>query len=241
MRRLDKVNELKKVASTFDDYGKSYSETVNEAISFSGFSIDFFTRVKASYLVDIATSHFGRTDSLKLLDIGCGVGNFHPLLRPSVGALTGVDISPNSVEVAKVANPQVAYDVYDGARLPYADETFDAAYTICVMHHVPPQHWPQFVSEMKRVVRRGGLAIVFEHNPRNPLTMRIVNRCPFDEDAVLLTPETTCELFRKEGFTGIQHRSILTIPAANKLLRRVDQIAGRLPLGAQYYMAATRP
>lgn len=235
------MDEMKKVASTFDEYGTSYSDAVNASIAFSGLSVDFFTRVKASYLIDLATTHFGRVDSLNFLDIGCGVGNFHPLVHPKVGALTGVDISRTSIDVAKVANPTVAYDVYDGSRLPYPDGTFDAAYTICVMHHVPPQQWPQFVSEMKRVVKPGGLAMVFEHNPRNPLTMRIVNRCPFDEDAVLLKPETTCALFRERGFAEIRSRSILTIPAANKVLRRIDQFAGRLPFGAQYYMAATRP
>jgi ubiquinone/menaquinone biosynthesis C-methylase UbiE len=234
-------DENEKTAQIFDSYGDRYSEAVNEALAFSGLSVDFFTKVKADYLIDLTSRRFGGTSSCSVLDIGCGVGNFHPILAPKFGSLSGVDISSASIEIARKRNPAVAYEVYDGMKLPYEDSSFDAAFTVCVMHHVPPAQWPLFVSEMKRIVKPGGLAMVFEHNPRNPLTMRIVNRCPFDEDAVLLKPETTMQLFEDAGFSELRTRSILTIPAAGAALRFVDQFFGRLPLGAQYFLAATKP
>lgn len=235
------MNDIRKTAQTFDEYGTSYSQAVNDAIAFSGLSVDFFTKVKAGYLIDLAAQQFGGLSNRSLLDVGCGIGNFHPLLAPHVGSLAGVDISDGSIEIARESNPGVAYMTYDGLRLPYDDATFDVAFTICVMHHVPPKQWPLFVSEMKRVLRPGGLAMVFEHNPRNPVTMRIVNRCPFDEDAVLLRPEETRELFGDAGFAQVRARSILTIPAANRTLRHVDQLFGKLPLGAQYFLTAVKP
>ncbi|MRG53973.1 methyltransferase domain-containing protein [Phyllobacterium sp. SYP-B3895] len=234
------VNEIEKTARTFDEYGKSYTETVNEAIAFTGLSVDFFTRVKAAYLVELAQAHFGGTAHLEVLDVGCGIGNFHPLLSSTFRSLRGVDISAASVDAARANNPGVAYDVYDGLTLPYADATYDAVFTICVLHHVPPVQWPIFVSEMKRILKPGGLALIFEHNPYNPVTLRIVNRCPFDEDAVLLKPDTTRALFHDAGFANISSRSILTVPAANKMLRKLDQVFGRLPIGAQYYLTAIR-
>ena len=70
-------------------------------------------------------------------------------------------IASGGLTQAADRNPGVSYRPYDGRRLPYEDGQFDAAVTICVMHHVPPAQWPAFAAEMKRVVRRGGLAVVF--------------------------------------------------------------------------------
>jgi SAM-dependent methyltransferase len=228
-------------AEVFDEHGRTYSETVNRAVGFVGLDVDFFTRVKAGYILDICESVFANTSDVRALDVGCGVGNFHGLLGPHFRSLAGVDVSAASVEIAAARElPNTNYDVYDGKELPYEDETFDLAFTICVMHHVPPPQWEAFSREMFRVLRKGGLALVFEHNPLNPLTLRAVNNCPFDEDAVLLSARTTVGLLKTAGFTDIARRSILSVPAGNRLLRNVDRIFSHLPLGAQYYVRARR-
>ncbi len=81
-------------------------------------------------------------------------------------------MSAACIQTARERNASVDYSVYDGQRLPYDDASFDFAYTICVMHHVPPAQWPAFAAEMRRVVKPGGMAAVFEHIPYNPLTRR---------------------------------------------------------------------
>jgi ubiquinone/menaquinone biosynthesis C-methylase UbiE len=129
----------------------------------------------------------------------------------------------------------VAYQTYDGRRLPYPDASFDAAYTVCVMHHVPPEQWESLVREMRRVVRPGGITVVFEHNPFNPLTRRAVSTCEFDENAVLLRARRTRLLLRKAGLREVRSRYILTLPAAGGLPHKVDRLFSRLPFGAQYY------
>lgn len=225
---------------TFDSVSQSYSRLVEEAVAVPGFSADFFTKVKADYIQDLSEQHFGRTSALTVLDIGCGIGNFHGPLLPLFGQLEAADISRSSLDLAAARYPAVRYSHYDGARLPYADASFDMAFTVCVMHHVPSADWPRFVAEMHRVVKPGGLALAFEHNPRNPLTMRTVNRCPFDEGAELLMPQRMVELFKGPGFFDLSVRSIISVPPAGTFLRRIDKLFGRLPLGAQYYLAAKR-
>lgn len=226
-------------AKTFDGYKDTYSEAVDTAIAFTGLKTDFFTRVKADYIKVIADKHFGSETPLAVLDVGCGIGNYHQLLRPHFETLDGVDVSEACIETARAKNPSVAYKVYDGGYLPYESASFDMAFTICVLHHVPTDSWPRFMREMRRILKPNGLAIVFEHNPRNPLTMKAVNSCPFDEDAVLLKREMTESLLRNAGFSKIASRYILTIPPANAFLRRVDQLFSRLPLGGQYFVTAS--
>lgn len=233
--------QQKAIAEEFDGYQNTYEDAVNASLSFSGLKVDFFTHVKADYLMDILSTSLGDPSGLNVLDIGCGVGVYHKLLAPQVGRLTGVDVSSACVEKARSACPGVFYDVYDGARLPYEDGAFDAAFTICVMHHVPTANWERFAAEMFRVVRPGGLGVVFEHNPRNPLTMRVVNNCPFDEDAVLLKSEKTRALLAGAGFAPVKSRHILTIPAAGRLLRTIDGAFSPIGMGAQYYVSGRKP
>jgi SAM-dependent methyltransferase len=236
-RRMDP--QQAQTAKTFDTYKDTYSEAVDASVSFTGLSTDFFTRVKAGYILDVTQTHFGNPGELSVLDVGCGVGNYHSLLSPHFKALSGVDVSSACVETARGRNPAVEYKVYDGGTLPYESVSFDVAFTICVMHHVPPSQWQNFAREMRRVLKPGGLALVFEHNPRNPLTMRAVNTCPFDADAVLMRSDTTEKLFRAAGFNSVASRYILSVPAANGFLRRIDRLVARMPFGGQYYVVAT--
>ena len=210
--------------SEFDAYRNSYSEAVNNAISFSGLDLDFFTRAKAVRLLDLLGDTLGPADHLSILDVGCGIGNYHELLRGKVGKLTGVDPSSECIDEAKQRNPDVFYRVSDGTALPFKDGEFDAVFAICVMHHVPPVDWAKFSFEIARVTRPGGAVLIFEHNPYNPLTRRVVSTCPFDKDAV----------------SEVEGRYILAVPAIAGALRRIDDALGGIPLGAQYHVIGRR-
>ncbi len=231
-------DQQKAVAEEFDGYDGSYSEAVNKSLGIPGLKVDFFTRVKAAYLEQLVSSELGQLSAQSVLDIGCGVGNFHSILQDKFQQLSGVDVSEKCLGVAKAKHPIVNYELYDGSRLPYDDDQFDVVFTVCVMHHVPSSNWPAFAAEMRRVLRPGGLAVVFEHNPLNPLTMRAVNRCPFDADAELLPSKRTVGLFQNTGFAEVKRRFILTVPAVGRGGMAVDRLFSRLGLGAQYYVAA---
>jgi SAM-dependent methyltransferase len=226
--------------SEFDQYRSTYADAVNTSIAFSGLDVDYFTRAKATRLLDALALTVGSTQNLSVLDVGCGVGNYHPLLKGKVGRLTGVDPSSECIAEARAKNPEVRYAVSDGDHIPFNEGEFDAAYAICVMHHVPPAKWELFAAELVRVTKPGGLVIIFEHNPYNPLTRRAVSTCPFDEDAVLLSKRKTTAYLRGAGLTSIVGKYILTIPSVDGPLRRIDDALGALPLGAQYYVCGRR-
>ena len=65
------------------------------------------------------------------------------------------------------------------------------------------------------MLRPGGLVAIYEHNPLNPVTMRVVNTCPFDEHAVLLRKRETRDLVAAEGFTAIEARTMMTVPPSS--------------------------
>jgi ubiquinone/menaquinone biosynthesis C-methylase UbiE len=222
------------IAEDFDKYRETYDEAVNKAIAFSGLTVDKFTNAKARDLVRLIKLHFESPEDVTVLDVGCGIGNYHPLLVPAVGSVTGIDVSQACIERARSRNPSVAYDIYDGERLPYPDNSFSVAYCVCVVHHVPPASWQRFVNELARVVAAGGMVIVYEHNPWHPLTRRVVGYCAFDRDAVLIAMPNMRELLRSAGCVNVSTRSILTLPPGLAISERLDVLFSRLPLGSQY-------
>ncbi|WP_353643948.1 methyltransferase domain-containing protein [Mesorhizobium sp. WSM2239] len=224
------------MAESFDSYRTAYGKLVEDSISFSGLQHDFFLAAKADLLERLLADRGLASGNrpVHALDVGCGIGAFHPLLRGRFASLSGCDISGDSIARARHDNSWVDYTVHRAPSLPYKDGRFDLAFAICVVHHVPPAQWPAFLGELKRVVRPGGIACIIEHNPYNPLTRFAVLRCPFDEDAVLLTSRTARRLFYQAGFSEIESEHFLLLPSAKPLARMIEKSFARVPLGAQY-------
>ena len=65
----------------FDAYSSNYRALVNDSLALPGLSVDYFTKVKAEYLKDILRKAF-KTTFVDALDLGCGVGSSHRILRP---------------------------------------------------------------------------------------------------------------------------------------------------------------
>jgi SAM-dependent methyltransferase len=218
----------------FDQFSDGYEATVEQSVSFSGLKHDFFLAAKSRLLAKLFAERFADPHAISILDLGCGVGLFHPWLQPLVGRITGADPSGESIERARVANPTVTYAVEDGRAMSFADDSFDVALAVTALHHVPPADWTGFVAEMRRVVRPGGLVVIIEHNPWNPLTRLAVARCELDRDAVLLSAGRATTLLKQAGCRKLADRHFLLLPSESGIARKLESCAASLPLGAQY-------
>lgn len=218
---------------SFDTYTKTYSDEVNQAVHFSGRRHEFFLDAK----VDVFSDLIGRAVPLsdtRVLDVGCGVGAMASKLAPQVECLVGVEIAGAALREALHRVPAAALCHYDGRRLPFAESSFDAVFTSCVLHHVPPAQWPRFVREMVRVTAPGGVVLIFEHNPWNPLTRLAVRQCEFDRDAVLLRAREVRQLLRNSGARVAALRYFLLTPWRARPWRLLERLVEKLPFGAQY-------
>ncbi len=99
---------------------------------------------------------------LKILDAGCGTGEFvFPLLREHYGKtlqLHGYDLSPDMLAVAKKKFPFARLRSGPAEHLPYADHTFDLIISRETLEHL--EHPSQAVREFYRVLKPGGLLVV---------------------------------------------------------------------------------
>ncbi len=224
----------------FDAYADTYLSAVEGSIAFSNVELDFFSRRKALAILDLARRRLGDPRDLRMLDVGCGVGITDRFLVSGVGALAGVDTSAEAVSRAARAHPSVDYRAYDGDRIPFEDSSMDLAFAICVFHHVAPGDRAHLAAEMRRVLRPGGLAVVFEHNPLNPLTRLAVSRCEFDEDAILLTRGESTRMLESAGMRALERRYVIFFTFDRPRAARLESALGWLPAGAQHYVAAAR-
>jgi SAM-dependent methyltransferase len=104
------------------------------------------------------TMEFDRHRGKKLLEIGCGLGT--DLLQFARGGalVTGIDLTPKSVELTKdrlrlYELPGKAL-VADAEQLPFENNSFDVIYSFGVLHHTPDT--PRSVREALRVLKPGG-------------------------------------------------------------------------------------
>ena len=228
--------------SEFDDYADRYDATVQRAISASGESVQFFAALKARLMA--ATLKRAGQQPRRVLDFGCGIGNS---TRELVAALPGsqlVGVDPSSESIArarKLAGPRTDFQVVGEGRLPFADGTFDSAFAACVFHHIERPERARWAAEIRRVLRPGGDFFLFEHNPYNPLTRRVVANVPFDEGVELLTPRETSTLLREAGFETEHTSFYFFFPHFLKGLRFAERWLGRVPLGGQYFVRGINP
>jgi ubiquinone/menaquinone biosynthesis C-methylase UbiE len=94
----------------------------------------------------------------RVLDVGCGPGQYVRQLRHRGFAVSGIDGSAEMLSVARANNPGTDLRQARVQELPFPDQTFDAALSIEVLRYVPD--WPRCVKEMARVLKPGGVCAI---------------------------------------------------------------------------------
>lgn len=225
----------------FDRYSECFRDTVQKAVDYGGKSSDFYMQIKVQHMQRIVERHFGMTEGLEILDVGCGIGRAETLMRNWRCTVVGVDISDKMIEVARRNNSGFSYSAFDGETLPFEEGVFDVVFAICVFHHVDCAMRKNLVQEFTRVLKPGGLVILYEHNPYNPLTQLTVLRCEFDKDASLLTKRESEWLLNQVCCHEIRSEFILLLPSSSKWVRKMEAFLYKVPLGAQYCTYGVKP
>ncbi|TLP94404.1 class I SAM-dependent methyltransferase [Nesterenkonia salmonea] len=107
----------------------------------------------------------GDVHGCRVLDAGCGSGALTSALRDRGAAVSGFDLSPAMVALARERlGDDADVDVADlGQPLPYGDHSFDVVVCSLALHYV--KDWIQPLAELRRVLRPGGRLIVSVPHP----------------------------------------------------------------------------
>ena len=100
----------------------------------------------------------------RLLEIGCGVGQFAERVRSELGAdVVAIDISERMVELTRARGLET--QVADAQELPFGNGEFDCVVANWVLYHVPDID--RALEEVKRVLEPGGRVVAATIGERN--------------------------------------------------------------------------
>lgn len=161
-----------------------------------------------------------------VLEVAVGTGrNFAHY--PEGVRLTGFDLSPAMVELARARAEELGLDVRldeaDATHLPYVAESFDTVVCTFSLCAIPDPH--RAVFEMRRVLRPGGKLVLVEHVRSDRLPVFLLQMAVelvtipwmgehFAREPHLSVREAGLELERSERHTvGFVHRMLARKPA----------------------------
>lgn len=227
--------------SEFDKFADEYHALHAANVRLSGESPEYFAAYKVR---EVAADYGAALPQVRaILDFGAGVGSSVAHFRRYFPAarLTCVDVSSRSRDVAmERCGAALDYRLMEHGRIPVGDGEVDLVFAACVFHHIDAAEHGTLLRELGRTLRPGGRIVVFEHNPLNPLTVRTVKDCAFDENAVLMRSGRLARELAAAGFGRLRTRYTLFFPHALRWLRGLERSLWWNPLGAQYYVSGTR-
>lgn len=235
---------MAKGLSEFDQFARDYEVILNGNIKFSGFPPSYFDEYKVKEVAGYLTSLGWQDKEIKFLNFGCGIGKSEKYIRQYLphSKIYAVDVSQESIAYAKEKNKEMKdlwFSVSDGESLPF-DTSFDVIFTANVFHHIPRERHLHTLRMLNQALRPNGLLFLFEHNSWNPITVRTVAACPFDEDASLLSPLYTRKILAQADFNWRKIRFKLFFPKPLAFLTPLEKYLRKIPLGAQYYFIARK-
>jgi 2-polyprenyl-3-methyl-5-hydroxy-6-metoxy-1,4-benzoquinol methylase len=219
----------------FDKYAARYDNLLTEAIP-EGLNEDGYF---AEYKIALISNRIQQISPLKILDFGCGGGRSLPYLDKYFpnAELWGFDVSSSSL---KSANERVPRAKLFSEWSVIANTRFDVIVAANVFHHIPVDERQLALTKCSQILADNGQMFLFEHNPYNPLTRWVFERCAFDADAEMLSLKTARNLANKAGFTTVQYGYTLFFPRQFSFLRGIEPTLKYIPLGAQYYVQMSK-
>jgi 2-polyprenyl-3-methyl-5-hydroxy-6-metoxy-1,4-benzoquinol methylase len=215
----------------FDRFAGDYEKILDRSVAASGEESAYFAEYKARYLARVVPPALGG----RVLDFGCGVGLLAGFLARYLAParLDGFDVSEESVRRVDPALAGRGVFTADAGRLA---SDYGLIVAANVLHHVARAERQETLRSLAgRLAPHGRLAL-FEHNPANPVTRRVVERCPFDDGVELLPPKESSRYLETAGLRVVRRDYIVFLPRALAWLRPLEPRLAWLPLGAQYAM-----
>lgn len=147
-----------------------------------------------------------------ILDAGCGTGVFAGRLRDNGFRVVGIDASTRMLAPARDRGVGVAQAI--AQRLPFPDATFDGFVSVAVLHHLGSTDMVRgAIDEMMRVLRPGGRAVIWDHNPLNPYWPILMARVPQDDGSERLVSRTEIlNDLARHGVGSVDHWRLGFIP-----------------------------
>jgi SAM-dependent methyltransferase len=212
----------------FDRHAGKYDEALVKSMPSGAAEDAYFAEYKVAYVAQALAQA-----PVRILDFGCGTGRSLPWLKKYFPAsnLWGFDLSSVSLQAARnICTDATLVSQWDDVE----NERFDLVIAANVFHHIPRKQHVEALARCRNVLSPSGDMFLFEHNPLNPATRWVFERCPFDVDAEMIDSSSAIALAEQCGFRRIDRSYTLFFPRPLAWFRPLESWMRKIPLGAQY-------
>lgn len=101
-----------------------------------------------------------------VLDLGCGPGHWSAFLHGLGVDVSGVDLTPEFIRIARARHPRIDFRIGDARRIDRPDASLAGVLAWFSLIHLRPEEVPLVLGEIRRVLRPGGgLVLGFFEGP----------------------------------------------------------------------------
>tara|TARA_B100000035_G_C21024662_1_gene565640 strand:- start:475 stop:1164 length:690 start_codon:yes stop_codon:yes gene_type:complete len=209
----------------FDYFAENYNNTIIKASKFiSKSNFDYFAYYKIKRLKSVIDFK-----PLKILDYGCGIGNLIPEIKKNFphSEIYGYEVSKKSLEVA--------LSRFSYLKTFNKNDKYDLIIFCGVFHHCSENEQEEIFNSLRNITNENSKLVVFEHNPKNYITRRIVKNCELDKDAVLIDLKSLVNKFENENYECEKYEFIFFVPPLLRIINFIEYFLKKIPFGCQYF------
>lgn len=214
----------------FDKHAATYEQALESSLPAIFAEDRYFSEYKVRRVARfVKKSH----KKLRVFDYGCGIGRSLAIfaeLFPDA-ELWGFDPSELSLAAARDRVPSARL-TKSADLLPKGE--FDVVFAANVFHHIRPEERAAAILQCAQLLNKAGQFFIFEHNPFNPVTQRVFERCAYDKGASMLRLSEVLTLARIADLHVVRSAYTLFFPRPLYFLRPLECMLEWLPIGAQY-------
>ena len=223
----------------FDQFSKHHNLFSDKAIRITGYDTKNLVDAKLKKLKFLYPALTKK--SFQFLDYGCGIGNLYGSVVTFFpqAVYTGVDSSKKSIHEAR-ARFLNSPDFQELNSSQWKNNKYDLIFSSGVFHHISHQEHGPLIKHLSTLLTSNGKIVIWEHNPINPFTQKIVKECIFDKDAVLVQAKEIKQRLKEASLVKVQIIYTTFFPKLLSGLNVFDPMLSWLPLGGQYLVTGEK-
>ena len=137
----------------------------------------------------------------KLIDLGCGPGQASRFLNNcGLSDITGIDLSPEMISLARQLNPGLHFETGNMLRLKYRDESFSSAIAFYSIVHFTYGQLKTSLEEIKRILRKDGQFLFSFHVGKRKVHLNEFLGEQVDIDFHFFDRDRVAQLLEVSGF-----------------------------------------
>lgn len=176
----------------------------------------------------------------KILEIGCGDGEFTKRLATLDCNITATDITPKVVEKGKktLKRKNIKFLIDNAEKMRFSDNSFDIVCGVSILHHIDPE---KALEEAFRVLKKDGQIFFTEPNLLNPHIYAglhigwLRQKMEFSPDETALLRWQVIKLLQKIGYLKVEVTNYdflhpNTPPQSINFVEKLSNILEKTPL-----------